>query len=148
MTGRPRPASRRVPLAVGGLGVAAAAVALGLFIRPTADEPAANTTPIVYMGSGIQSTPSFFLAGGTYRTQWSAWERAPEYPPCTHSAELMANDPSNATTSGGHVIDLARSVQVPATGASAETYVINVKPGAYYFAVNSECAWQIVITKN
>jgi hypothetical protein len=139
----------RVIVAIGAFAILALAAWLG--VRATTDsdvDRGGAASEVVYMGSGIQSTPSFFLAGGSYRTQWSAWERAPEYPPCTHSAELMATDPANATTSGGHVIDLARSVQVPATGASAETYVVNVKPGAYYFAVNSECAWQIVITKN
>jgi hypothetical protein len=60
----------------------------------------------------------------------------------------MAVDPANATQPEGHVIDLARLVQVPATGTSVESYVVNVKPGEYYLEVNSECAWQIAITPN
>jgi hypothetical protein len=108
----------------------------------------ADKRPIIYAGTGTQTTPPFYLAGGTYRTLWSAWEKAPEYPPCTHSAELMAVDAANATASGGHVVDLARLVHVPATGASDESYVINVEPGDYYLAVESACSWQIAITPN
>jgi hypothetical protein len=104
-----------------------------------------SNAPIVYVGAGTQTTPTFHLTGGTYRTQWSAWERAPEYPPCTHSADLMAVESANSTTSDRHVMDLARLVQVPATGGSHEA-VVDVKPGDYYVDVNSECAWQIAIT--
>jgi hypothetical protein len=102
----------------------------------------------VYAGTGTQTTPAFHLAGGTYRTLWSAWEQAPEYPPCTHSAELRAVEPANATASAGPVVDLARLVHVPATGASDEGYVVNVEPGDYVFTVDSACSWQIAITPN
>ena len=102
--------------------------------------------PIVLMGIGSQTTNPFYLAGGTYRSDWSAWGKAPEYPPCTHSAELMAVDTANAETSLGHVTDLANLVQVPATGASQASYVYNVKPGDYYLDVTSACAWQIALS--
>ena len=150
----PRPARRRDErgvrrrrwLLVGGLGLGAV-VLVGLWVgreRPIA----AAKAPIVHAGMGTQTTAPFYLAGGTYRTLWSAWERAPEYPPCTHTAELMAVDPANGTTAQGHVVDLARFAHVPAIGATDEGYVINVKPGDYYLAVDSECAWQIAITPN
>ncbi len=158
-----RRADREMPwrslLAVGGFGLAAVLL-LWLWVGrdfdaflhgppPQATGVARNAkAPVIYAGMGIQTTAPFYLAGGTYHTLWSAWERAPEYPPCTHSAELMAVDPANATTARGHVIDLARLVQVPATGATDEGYVINVKPGDYYLEVNSECSWQIAITPN
>ena len=93
--------------------------------------------PIVLVGIGSQTTDPFYLAGGTYRSDWAAWGEAPEYPPCTHSAELMAVDPANAETSLGHVTDLANLVQVPATGASQASYVYNVKPGDYYLIILS-----------
>src|SRR5204862_4224305 len=99
-------------------------------------------------GLGAQKTAVFHLAGGTYRGQWSAWERAPEYPPCTHSAELKAVDQANATADDGHVGDLARLAHVPATGETEEIYLINLKAGDYYLDVDSECAWQIAITPN
>jgi hypothetical protein len=104
--------------------------------------------PIVYAGQGIQRTAPFYLAGGTYRSQWSAWERAPWYPPCTHSIELKAVDQANATADGGHVSDLAKFAHVPATGGSEESYLVNLKAGEYYLDVNSECGWQIAITPN
>ena len=53
-------------------------------VVPTAE------APIVFAGKGSQTTDTFYLAGGTYRGNWSAWGDAPEFPPCTHSAELMA----------------------------------------------------------
>jgi hypothetical protein len=148
--GADRDARWRSWLAVGGVGLVAVTL-VGLWVETGVGgflRGSPPPAPIIYTGMGIQTTAPFYLAGGTYRTQWSAWERAPEYPPCTHSAELMAVDPANATGSQGHVIELARLVQVPATGASDEGFVINVKPGQYFFEVNSECAWQIAITPN
>jgi hypothetical protein len=149
----------RVLLVVGGVGLAAV-VLVGLWVDPDLNafvsgrSPQATAVvraaraPIIYSGMGTQTTAPFYLAGGTYRAQWSAWERAPEWPPCTHSIELMAVDPANATTSDGHVTDLAKLVHVPATGASDESYVINVKAGDYYLDVDSACGWQIAITPN
>jgi hypothetical protein len=104
------------------------------------------TAPIILAGLGSQTTAPFYLAGGTYRSDWSAWGEAPEFPPCTHSAELMAVDPGNAETSLGHVSDLANLVHVPATGASDASYIYNVKPGDYYLDVNFACGWQIALS--
>src|SRR5215467_10278168 len=138
-------------LAVGGVGLVAVLI-VGLWV--ISDSGAilggggAPRTPVIYAGRGSQTTAPFHLAGGTYHTLWSAWERAPEYPPCTHTAELMAVDPANGTTSSGHVIDLGRFAHVPATGGTYEDYVVNVKAGDYYLAVDSECSWQIAITPN
>ena len=103
---------------------------------------------IIYAGVGSQITAPFYLAGGTYQSHWAAWGDAPEFPPCTHSAELMAIAPANATTSGGHVTDLAKLVSVPATGASDDSYVVSLKPGDYYLDVTSACAWQIALSPN
>jgi hypothetical protein len=100
-------------------------------------------TPVVFAGVGSRTTEHFHLAGGTYHGLWSAWGQTPNDPPCTHSVELMAVDPANGTNATGHVIDLAALVHVPSTGASDETYVINVKPGEYYLGVTSACAWQV-----
>jgi hypothetical protein len=60
--------------------------------------------------------------------------------------ELMAVDPANATTSHGHVVDLAKLAQVPATGGSVEGYVVNLKAGQYFLEVHSECSWQVAIS--
>ena len=103
-------------------------------------------TPIILAGMGSRHGDPFHLGGGTYRVIWSAWGPAAEFPPCTHSAELMAVDAANATTSGGHVADLAKLAHVPATGASEERYVASLKPGEYYVEVTSECGWQIAFS--
>jgi hypothetical protein len=102
--------------------------------------------PIIISGIGSQTTDTFYLTGGTYRSEWSAWGERPEFPPCTHSIELMAADPVNGETSLGHVFDLANLVHVPATGASSTSYVYNVKPGGYYLDVNSACGWQVALS--
>jgi hypothetical protein len=102
--------------------------------------------PVILSGVLSQTTVVFYLAGGTYRSDWSAWGQAPEYPPCTHSAELMAVDAANGETPPGHVTDLAKLVHVPATGASAASYVYDVQPGDYYLDVNSACAWQFALS--
>jgi hypothetical protein len=145
----------RVWLVYGGLALTAA-----VFIRlevgrgadagvsgpPPKATPSGRTAaePIVLAGKGTQNTSPFYLAGVTYRSVWAAWGEAAEFPPCTHSARLLAVD--SAETSLGHVFDLANHVQVPATGASQTSYVSNLKPGDYYLAVYSECAWQIALS--
>ena len=144
-------------LAVGSFALVAVAVT-GLRVRgdlnavihrPPAIEssfkPNAEAS-IILMGMGSRRGDPFYLAGGTYHVVWSAWGPAAEFPPCTHSAELLAVDPANATTSSGHVADLAKLAHVPATGASDERYVANLKPGEYYVDVTSECGWQIALS--
>ena len=144
-------------LALGGCAVVVAAFA-GIHIigdlntvihRPPAIEDSLKPNaeaPLILMGSGSRHGDPFYLAGGTYRILWSAWGPAAEFPPCTHSAELLAVDPANATTSDGHVVDLAKLAHVPATGASEERYIANLKPGEYYVDVTSECGWQIALS--
>ena len=144
-------------LVLGGVALAVAVFAgvrargdLNAFIhRPPAIEdsfgPNAHA-PVILMGSGSRHLDPFYLAGGTYHVVWSAWGPSAVYPPCTHSAELLAVDPANATTSGGHVADLAKFAHVPATGTSEERYIANLKPGEYYVDVNSECGWQIALS--
>src|SRR5690242_18255008 len=84
-----------------------AAVQGGRRPQPTAVVPAVEA-PVIFTGTGSQTTDAFHLAGGTYRGAWSAWGEAAEFPPCTHSAELMAVDPANGNTARGDVSDLAR----------------------------------------
>ncbi len=169
MNPAPRPARRgsgsdaghdahwRVLLVIGGFalaGVVLSGVAGGRSFGAGVSAPPPQATaivltaqdPIIFTGVGSQTTDPFYLAGGTYRSEWSAWGEAPEFPPCTHSIELMAVDPVNGETSFGHVSDLANLVHVPATGASKSSYVYNVKPGGYYLDVSSACGWQIALS--
>ena len=104
------------------------------------------TASIVLVGRGSRQGDPFYLAGGTYRIYWAAWGAAPEYPPCAHSAELVAVDPTNATISRAHVADLAKLVDVPASGGSDERYIANLKPGYYSLDIASECSWQIAVS--
>jgi hypothetical protein len=147
----------RVLLVIGGFALLAmvlAGIAVGHGVDAGVSGPQPQATaivrtaeaPIILSGLGNQTTDPFYLAGGTYRSNWAAWGAAPEYPPCTHSAELMAVDLANAETSLGHVTDLVTLVHVPATGASDAKYVYNVKPGDYYLDVTSACGWQIALT--
>jgi hypothetical protein len=152
-----RDARWRVVLVIGGFALTAVVLTrLGLgrgFDADVSAPPPQATAvvrgaevPIILSGMGSQTTDVFYLAGGTYRSDWSAWPEGPEFPPCTHSAELMAVDPANAETSLGHVTDLANLVHVPATGGSYTSYVYNVKPGEYYLDVASACGWQIAVS--
>jgi hypothetical protein len=162
MNSAPRPARRRggpaaqwpVWLVYGGFALAAA-----VFIRvevgrgseggvsgppPQATARArATVEPIVLAGKGSQTSRPFYLAGQTYRSVWSAWGEAAEFPPCTHSVRLLAADPADTSLSP---VNLAYHVQVPATGTSQATNVDNVKPGDYYLEVTSACAWQIALS--
>jgi len=127
------------------------AIALGLAVVITRQaRPAASATPeppaaIVISGVEGRTSDPFFLEGGTYRSVWSAWGQRPTDPPCTHSVVLFAVEPDEA--SGGR-FDLARRVQVPSTGTSAELFVLNLAPGDYYFQISSACAWQIELHRN
>jgi hypothetical protein len=152
---RRRDARWRGVLVIGGLVLAAVVlngVRGGFFGGVNSPPPQATAivrtpdAPIILTGLGSQITDPFYLAGGTYRTIWSAWGEAPEFPRCTHSVELLAVDPVNAETSLGHVSDLATLVHVPATGASSAMYVYNLKPGDYYLDVESACGWQIALS--
>ena len=119
--------------------------------RPPAIESSVKANAeasITLVGRGSRPGDPFFLAGGTYRIDWAAWGAAPEYPPCAHSAELMALDPTNATTSRAHVADLPKLVDVPASGGSDERYIANLKSGYYSLDVVSECSWQIAVNSS
>ncbi len=94
------------------------------------------------MGLLSKSTDPFFLGGGNYRGLWSAWGPSPVDPPCTHSIELVAVDSANATPQ----MDLVKFAHVPSTGATAEIYLLNIKPGDYYLEINSACGWQIELS--
>jgi hypothetical protein len=152
-----RDAHWRVYLVFGGFALAAVVLTglgVGRGFGASVSGPPAQATadvrtaeaPIVLTGIGSQTSNPFYLAGDAYRSDWSAWGKAPEYPPCTHSARLIAVDPTNAETSLGRVIELANRVQVPATGVSQASYVYNVKHGDYYLDISSACAWQFAIT--
>jgi hypothetical protein len=104
--------------------------------------------PVIFTGVGSQDTKSFHLAGGTYRTVWAAWGEAPEFPPCTHSVELLVIDPNNSATPSTHVSDLAKLVTVPATGTSEERYLANAEPGSYYLHITSACSWQVALSSS
>ena len=138
--------ARRWPIAViGGFALANVVVfavainrgnrAGGSTVVPTPNPDA----PVVVMGLYGRTTDTFFLAGGRYRATWSAWGETPTDPPCTHSMELAAVDPS---VLADNPVELAKSVQVPSTGTTAVLDVDNVNPGDYYLHVTSACAWQ------
>jgi hypothetical protein len=148
---------RRVVLIIGGFALAVAVFTWvgarrGIDASVSGPPPQRTATagaveePIIFTGNGSQTTETFYLAGGRYRGDWSAWGEAPEFPPCTHSIELLAVDPNNGQTALGHVADLANLVHVPATGGSSTSYIENVRPGGYYFDVNSACGWQVALT--
>src|SRR5689334_7766450 len=130
---------------LGAFAVIGGIALLGLSASRTVDNPVAAQSPaaaesIVLMGLHTRNTDPLFLDGGNYRATWSAWGDSPSDPPCTHSIQLMLADAAGASTS---VMDLARSVQVPGTGMSAQIDLTDLATGDYYFQVRSACAWQI-----
>jgi hypothetical protein len=150
------PPRRAAPwrLALGFGGVALAVVVLSWLLDRSLHSalgggPTPQATPvaqIVLSGKGTQTTSLFHLTGGRYRSTWSAWGEAPEFPPCTHSAALMVVDAANRAGGGNHVTDLATRVSVPATGASDQRDLADLKPGDYYLDVRSACAWKISLS--
>lgn len=131
------------------VGAIVGAFAVAFLLSCSAQQPAPRPTPetatgpIIFSGSKSGISDPFSLEAGSYRGVWSAWGVSPDEPPCTHSAELVAVDPSNADGT----IALVESVEVPATGATAEVDIANLKPGDYYVEVRSACAWQIEVQR-
>ena len=158
MTLRSLPARWTGLLALGGCALVAVVFAglrfkgdlNALIHRPVAIDSSFKPNPeasMIFAGSQNRRIDPFYLAGGTYRFLWSAWGPAAEYPPCSHSVELLAVDPANAAASDGHVADLAKRVDVPGGGSSDERYIANLKPGEYYLDIHSDCGWQISISR-
>lgn len=144
---------RSLVLVSGGLGLVALVLigrSIVAGVPPAATATPTAEAPIIVAGSGSQTSEPFHLAGGTYRTDWSAWGAAAEYPPCMHSAELvaLAADGSMASPSPSAKAELTHLVDVPATGASGEIYVYNVAAGDYELNVRSACSWQIALSSD
>jgi hypothetical protein len=111
--------------------------------RPAVPTPVASAPPptghIVISGFQVSITDPFALDAGSYTFTWSAWGISPSEPPCTHSADLVGP--------GGFRLNLAKSVQVPATGTTSAINVSAAEAGDYYLDVRSACAWQIEVIR-
>ena len=112
--------------------------------RPAAPTPVpptpVPTDHVIVSGFQVMVTDPFTLDAGSYTATWSAWGISPSEPPCTHSADLVGPN--------GFRKNLAKSVQVPATGTTSAINVSDMEGGDYYLEVRSACAWQIEVTKS
>jgi hypothetical protein len=89
------------------------------------------------VGSGADSSDPITLTAGTYLVVWSA--SPPSTTACLHRAALES-------TNEEHLYELMNQlITKPVKGQ--RVVVKDVPAGIYYFDVNSECAWQFVLTR-
>lgn len=88
------------------------------------------------LGVGARRTAPFHLDGGAYRVEWAMHKPGSSYP----SIELYAadaDDPSRWRL-------IVHSPMLASNGdAVDETYIYNVKPGAYYLNVDAPSYWLV-----
>ena len=136
---------------VGALGVAACALPVPSTGQPATAAPAgssaaasgaspgpsASSGPITVVGTGADSSDPITLTAGTYLVVWSA--SPPSTTACLHRAALES-------TNEEHLYELMnQSITKPVK--DQRVVVKGVPAGIYYFDVNSECAWQFVLTR-
>lgn len=147
-------AVRRSTLAlavIGALGVAACALPVPSTGQPATVAPAgsgpaasgaspgpgASNGPITVEGTGADSSDPITLTAGTYVVIWSA--SPPSTTACLHKAALES-------TSEEYLHELMNErITKPVKGQ--RVVIKGVPAGIYYFDVNSECAWQFVLTR-
>jgi hypothetical protein len=148
------PAVRRPILAlavIGALGVAACALPVPSTAQPAtvapggsgpgasgaSPGPAASNGAIIVDGTGADSSDPMTLTAGTYLVVWSA--SPPSTTACLHKAALES-------TNEEYLHELMNErITKPVKGQ--RVVIKGVPAGNYYFDVNSECAWQFVLTR-
>jgi hypothetical protein len=99
--------------------------------------PAASDGAITVEGSGADSSEPMTLRAGTYVVAWSASRLSTTA--CLHKAALES-------TNEEYLHELMNeSITKPVKGR--QVVIKGVPAGTYYFDVNSECAWQFVLTR-
>jgi hypothetical protein len=99
--------------------------------------PAASSGPITVEGTGADSSDPITLTAGTYLVVWSA--SPPSTTACLHRAALES-------TNEEYLHELMNErITKPVKGQ--RVVIKGVPAGIYYFDVNSECAWQFVLTR-
>jgi hypothetical protein len=131
---------------IGALGVAACALPVPATVAPGGSSPgasgaspgpAASNGPVTVEGTGADSSDPITLTAGTYVVVWSA--SPPSTTACLHKAALES-------TNEEYLHELMNErITKPVTGQ--RVVIKGVPAGTYYFDVNSECAWQFVLTR-
>jgi hypothetical protein len=99
--------------------------------------PAASDGAIIVDGTGADSSAPMTLRAGTYVVAWSASRLSTTA--CLHKAALES-------TNEEYLHELMNeSITKPVKGR--QVVIKGVPAGTYYFDVNSECAWQFVLTR-
>ena len=126
-----------LPIASTGQPAAVAPTGSGPAARGASPGPAASNGPITVEGTGADSSDPITLTAGTYVVVWSA--SPPSTTACLHKAALES-------TSEEYLHELMNErITKPVKGQ--RVVIKGVPAGIYYFDVNSECAWQFVLTR-
>jgi hypothetical protein len=109
-----------------------------------AEEPGCAPTPtgapLTLTNHGGQRTRPFELAGGTYHASWSGEVAAGDQDNLI--VDLKRADGQRGSYDAVVNVILGRQGQ-PSSG---ETYLYNVKPGAYYLDVLAPARWTVTLT--
>jgi len=126
-----------LPIASTGQPATAAPAGTGAAASGASPGPAASGGPITVEGTGADSSDPIALTAGTYLVVWSA--SPPSTTACLHKAALES-------TNEEYLYELMnQSITKPIKGQ--RVVIKGVPAGTYYFDVNSECAWQFVLTR-
>jgi hypothetical protein len=126
-----------LPVASGGQPATVAPAGSGAAGSEASPGPAASNGAITAEGTGADSSDPITLSAGTYVVVWSASPLSSTA--CLHKAALES-------TNEEHLYELMNErITKPVKGQ--RVVVKGVPAGIYYFDVNSECAWQFVLTR-
>jgi len=126
-----------LPMASTGQPAAVAPTGSGPAASGASPGPAAPTGRITVEGTGADSSDPITLTAGTYVVVWSA--SPPSTTACLHKAALES-------TNEEYLHELMNErITKPVKGQ--KVVIKGVPAGIYYFDVNSECAWQFVLTR-
>jgi hypothetical protein len=87
-------------------------------------------------------TKPFFLAGGNYKSDWTATDPTKGPPTgCFHAGFLESADPQGVLS-----LDLGSKILFPGRSAHGTTQLPGLQAGQYILDMTSGCSWTVTIS--
>jgi hypothetical protein len=107
---------------------------------PAPPGSAAGGQALTFSGTGEMKTKPFFLAAGSYVSEWTARDPSSGMVGgCFHSGFLESADGAVAT------YDLGSKIIFPGRGAEGTAPLLNLRAGQYLLNMTSGCSWTVKI---
>jgi hypothetical protein len=117
------------------LAVVGGFIVLAFLAAPARTQPPIVELPRTFTGSGIMQSPTFSLAGGDYRADWTA--QLDNSSSCAYDLTLV----------GTPFEQVFVSTLVTGHTGSGTAYLHGVPQGSYYVDSNSDCVWGVTLTR-